>query len=69
MNTPKFKEKSMPIIYTTKDKMFYISRVKCLELFHRADFLAQKYVRDFGIEAKACIKSFKRICSRRYYKC
>lgn len=71
MNTPELKEKPMPIIYTTKDicKMFYIGRVKCLELFHRAGFPAQKYVRGFGIEANACIKSFKRICSRRHYKC
>ena len=47
------KEKPMPVIYTTKDicKMFHIGRVKCLELFHRADFPAQKYGRGFGIEA------------------
>ncbi len=51
----KSKEKPMPIIYTTKDifKMFHIGIVKCLELFHRADFPAQKYGRDFGIEANA----------------
>ena len=51
----KSKEKQMPIIYTTKDicKMFHIGRVKCLELFHRADFPAQKYGRGFGIEANA----------------
>ena len=49
------KEKPMPVIYTTKDicKMFHIGRVKCLELFHRADFPAQKYGRGFGIEATA----------------
>ena len=48
-------EKPMPVIYTTKDvcKMFHIGRVKCLELFHRADFPAQKYGRGFGIEATA----------------
>lgn len=51
----KSKEKPMPIIYNTKDicKMFHIGRVKCLELFHRADFPAQKYGRGFGIEANA----------------
>ena len=51
----KLKEKPMPIIYTTADicKMFHIGRVKCLELFHRADFPAQKYGRGFGIEANA----------------
>lgn len=55
MNTPQLKEQPMPISYTTKDicKMFYIGRVKCLELFHRAGFPAQKYVRGFGIEANA----------------
>ena len=31
----------------------HIGRVKCLELFHRADFPAQKYGRGFGIEANA----------------
>ncbi len=51
----KRKEKPMPVIYTTEDicKMFHIGRVKCLELFHRADFPAQKYGRGFGIEANA----------------
>jgi hypothetical protein len=55
MNTTKLKEKPMPIIYTTEDicKIFHIGRVKCLELFHRADFPAQKYGRGFGIEANA----------------
>ena len=55
MSTSQVKEKPMPIIYTTKDicKMFPIGRVKCLELFHRADFPAQKYGRGFGIEANA----------------
>ena len=55
MNTTKLKEKTMPIIYTTEDiwKIFHIGRVKCLELFHRADFPAQKYGRGFGIEANA----------------
>lgn len=55
MNTTKLKEKTMPIIYTTEDicKTFHIGRVKCLELFHRADFPAQKYGRGFGIEANA----------------
>ena len=45
----------MPVIYTTEDicKIFHIGRVKCLELFHRADFPAQKYGRGFGIEANA----------------
>ena len=33
--------------------MFHIGRVKCLELFHRSDFPAQKYGRGFGIEANA----------------
>ena len=37
-------------------KMFHIGRVKCLELFHRADFPAQKYGRGFGIEANALAK-------------
>lgn len=55
MKKATIKEKPMPVIYTTKDvcKMFHISRVKCLELFHRADFPAQKYGRGFGIEATA----------------
>ena len=55
MNTSQVKEKPMPIIYTTKYicKMFHIGRVKCLELFLRADFPAQKYGRGFGIEANA----------------
>ena len=55
MITTKLKEKTMPIIYTTEDicKIFHIGRVKCLELFHRADFPAQKYGRGFGIEANA----------------
>ena len=55
MKEPTIKEKPMPVIYTTKDvcKMFHIGRVKCLELFHRADFPAQKYGRGFGIEATA----------------
>jgi len=55
MSTSQVKEKPMPIIYTTKDicKMFHIGRVKCLELFHRDDFPAQKYGRGFGIEANA----------------
>ena len=55
MKEATIKEKPMPVIYTTKDvcKMFHIGRVKCLELFHRADFPAQKYCRGFGIEATA----------------
>lgn len=55
MNTTKLKGKPMLIIYTTEDicKMFHIGRVKCLDLFHRADFPAQKYGRGFGIEANA----------------
>lgn len=55
MKEAKIKEKPMPVIYTTKDvcKMFHIGRVKCLELFHIADFPAQKYGRGFGIEATA----------------
>ena len=55
MEEATIKEKPMPVIYTTKDvcKMFHIVRVKCLELFHRADFPAQKYGRGFGIEATA----------------
>ena len=58
MSTLQVKEKPMPIIYTTKDicKMFHIGRVKCLELFHRAAFPAQKYGRGFGIEANALTK-------------
>ena len=54
----KSKEKTMPVIYTTADigKMFHIGRVKCLELFHRADFPAQKYGRGFVIEANALAK-------------
>ena len=55
MKEATIKEKPMPVIYTTKDvcKMFHIGRVKCLELFHRADFPAQKYGRGFGSEATA----------------
>ena len=55
MKEATIKEKPMPVIYTTKDvcKMFHIGRVQCLELFHRADFPAQKYGRGFGIEATA----------------
>lgn len=55
MKEETIKEKPMPVIYTPKDicKMFHIGRVKCLELFHRADFPAQKYGRGFGIEATA----------------
>ena len=55
MKEATIKEKPMPVIYTTKDicKMFHIGRVKCLELFHRADFPAQNYGRGFGIEATA----------------
>ena len=55
MKEATIKEKPMPVIYTTKNvcKMFHIGRVKCLELFHRADFPAQKYGRGFGIEATA----------------
>ena len=67
MNTTKLKEKPMPIIYTTEDicKIFHIGRVKCLELFHRADFPAQKYGRGFGIEANALTEfmSFRHIIS------
>ena len=48
-------EKILPTIYTTDDvcKIFRIGKVKCLELFHRADFPAQKYGRGFGVEANA----------------
>ena len=55
MSDVKLKEKPMTVIYTTEDicKIFHIGRVKCLELFHRADFPAQKYGRGFGIEANA----------------
>ena len=55
MHEVEINEKPMPVIYTTADicKMFHIGRVKCLELFHRADFPAQKYGRGFGIEANA----------------
>ena len=55
MSDVKLKEKPMPVIYTTEDicKIFHIGRVKCLELFHRADFPAQKYGRGFWIEANA----------------
>ena len=54
MSDVKLKEKPMPVIYTTEDicKIFHIGRVKCLELFHRADFPAQKYGRGFGIVKK-----------------
>ena len=49
-NTSKLAKK-----HSTEDicKIFHIGRVKCLELFHRADFPAQKYGRGFGIEANA----------------
>ena len=67
MKEATIKEKPMPVIYTTKDvcKMFHIGRVKCLELFHRADFPAQKYGRGFGIEATALTNylSFRHIIS------
>lgn len=57
MKDVKSKDKPMLTIYTTKDvcDMFHIGRVKCLELFHRADFPAQKYGRGFGIEANALV--------------
>ena len=52
MTKTKTEEKAMPTLYTTDDvcKIFHIGRVKCLELFHRADFPAQKYGRGFVIE-------------------
>ena len=55
MHEAKINEKPMPVIYTTADicKMFHIGRVKCLELFHIADFPSQKYGRGFEIEANA----------------
>lgn len=55
----KFNEgKPMLVIYTTDDvcKMFYLGRVKCLELFRRADFSAQKYGRGYGVESEALKK-------------
>lgn len=47
--------KPMLVIYTVDDlcKMFHLDRTKCLELFRRADFPAQKYGRGYGIEAEA----------------
>lgn len=50
--------KPMLVIYTTNDvcKMFHLSKAKCLELFRRADFPAQKYGRGYGIEAEALQK-------------
>lgn len=58
MTKTKTEEKAMPTLYTTDDvcKIFHIGRVKCLELFHRADFPAQKYGRGFVIEATALNK-------------
>ncbi len=52
------KGKTMLVIYTTDDvcKMFHLGRSKCLELFRRADFPAQKYGRGYGIEAEALKK-------------
>lgn len=51
-------EKPMLVIYTVDDlcKMFHLGRTKCLELFRRADFPAQKYGRGYGIEAEALKK-------------
>ncbi|NLC87270.1 MAG: helix-turn-helix domain-containing protein [Clostridiaceae bacterium] len=50
--------KPMLVIYTTNDvcKMFHLGKAKCLELFRRADFPAQKYGRGYGIEAEALQK-------------
>jgi len=50
--------KPMLVIYTTDDvcKMFHLGRAKCLELFRRADFPAQKYGRGYGVEAEALKK-------------
>ena len=55
MNKNNVNEKPMPIIYNTADvcKICHIDRVKCLELFRRADFPAQKYGRGYGVEANA----------------
>lgn len=55
MNKLNVQEKPMPIIYNTADvcKICHIGRVKCLELFRRADFPAQKYGRGYGVEANA----------------
>lgn len=57
-------QKPMLVIYTTDDicKMFHIGRLKCLELFHRDDFQAQKYGRGYGVEAEA----LKRYMSTRH---
>lgn len=48
----------MLVIYTTDDvcKMFHLGKVKCLELFRRDDFPAQKYGRGYGVEAEALKK-------------
>ena len=50
--------KPMLVIYTTDDvcKMFHLGKVKCLELFRRDDFPAQKYGRGYGVEAEALKK-------------
>ena len=65
LNVENLKEqKPMLVIYTTDDicKMFHIGRLKCLELFRRDDFPAQKYGRGYGVEAEA----LKRYMSTRH---
>lgn len=54
----KNEEKPMLVIYTTDDvcNMFHLGKVKCLELFRRADLPAQKYGRGYGVEAEALKK-------------
>ena len=50
--------KPMLVIFTTDDvcKMFHLGKVKCLELFRRADFSAQKYGRSYVVEEQALRK-------------
>jgi len=50
--------KPMLVIFTTDDvcKMFHLGKVKCLELFRRADFPAQKYGRSYVVEEQALRK-------------
>lgn len=55
MKRTAIKDKPMLTIYTTEDvcNMFHIGKVICLQMFHRADFPAQKYGRGFVVEANA----------------
>lgn len=55
MKRTAIKDKPMLTIYTTEDvcNMFHIGKVKCLQMFHRADFPVQKYGRGFVVEANA----------------